>query len=192
MTDPRKKVAPLQRNPENRSDESRMLQIPELTTERLLLRCFRPEDLDAYAEMMANPDVVRHLGAGIPLSRTDAWRQMAMLIGHWVLRGYGVWAVEERATRRFLGRIGCMNQEGFPAFEIAYTLGPWAWGQGFAREGAAAALDFARNVLKHPRSRALSGRRTRHRFASRRRWARFRARRSSSSARRRCCTDIPP
>ena len=127
-----------------------MLQIPELTTERLLLRCFRHEDLDAYAEMMASPDVVRHLGAGIPLSRADAWLQMAMLTGHWVLRGYGVWAVEERATGRFLGRIGCMNQEGFPAFEIAYTLGSWAWGKGFAREGAAAALDFARNVLKHP------------------------------------------
>jgi len=127
-----------------------MLQIPELTTERLLLRGFRTEDLDAYAEMMAHPDVVRYLGPGVPLSRADAWRQMAMLIGHWALRGYGVWAVEEQATGRFLGRIGCMNQEGFPAFEIAYTLGPWAWGKGFAREGAAAALEFARHVLKHP------------------------------------------
>ena len=124
-----------------------MLQIPQLTTERLHLRCFKPVDFDAYAEMMANPDVVRYLGAGVPLSRADAWRQMAMLMGHWVLRGYGVWAVEERATGRFLGRIGCMNQEGFPAFEIAYTLGPWAWGNGYAREGAAAALTFARDVL---------------------------------------------
>lgn len=127
-----------------------MLQIPELTTERLLLRCFKPEDFDAYAEMMANPDVVRYLGPGIPLSRADAWRQMAMLTGHWVLRGYGVWAVEERATGRFLGRIGCMNQEGFPAFEIAYSLGPWAWGKHYAREGAAAALAFARDVLRRP------------------------------------------
>ena len=110
-----------------------MLQIPQLTTERLHLRCFKPVDFDAYAEMMANPDVVRYLGAGVPLSRADAWRQMAMLMGHRVLRGYGVWAVEERATGRFLGRIGCMNQEGFPAFEIAYTLGPWAWGNGYAR-----------------------------------------------------------
>ncbi len=125
-----------------------MLNIPELRTERLLLRCFRPDDVEPYAEMMANPDVVRFLGAGVPLSRADAWRQMAMLMGHWVLRGYGVWAVEESATGRFLGRIGCMNQEGFPAFEIAYTLGPWAWGRGYAREGAAAALTFAREVLK--------------------------------------------
>ncbi|HVX38721.1 MAG TPA: GNAT family N-acetyltransferase, partial [Gemmatimonadaceae bacterium] len=127
-----------------------MLQIPELTTERLLLRCFKPDDFEAYAEMMADPDVTRHLGLGKPLSRADAWRQMAMLIGHWALRGYGVWAVEERATGRFLGRIGCMHQEGFPAFEIAYTLGPWAWSKGYAREGAAAALRFAREVIQYP------------------------------------------
>lgn len=127
-----------------------MLQIPELTTDRLLLRCFKPDDFEAYAEMMASPDVTKHLGAGKPLSRADAWRQMAMLMGHWALRGYGVWAVEERASGRFLGRIGCMNQEGFPAFEIAYTLGPWAWGKGYAREGAGAALKFAREVIRYP------------------------------------------
>jgi Acetyltransferase (GNAT) domain len=54
---------------------------------------------------------------------------------------------EERATSEFLGRIGCLNPEGFPAFEIAYTLGPWRWGKGYAREGAAAALRYARETL---------------------------------------------
>ena len=48
---------------------------------------------------------------------------------------------------KFLGRIGCLNPEGFPAFEIAYTLAPWAWGKGYAREGAAAALRYARETL---------------------------------------------
>jgi len=125
-----------------------MLEIPQLTTDRLLLRGFRPEDFDAYAEMMATPEVVRHLGEGRVLSRADAWRQMAMFLGHWALRGFGLWAVEERATRRFLGRIGCHEPEGFPAFEIAYTLAPSAWGKGFAREGAAAALRYARETLR--------------------------------------------
>jgi RimJ/RimL family protein N-acetyltransferase len=72
---------------------------------------------------------------------------MAMFIGHWVLRGYGLWAVEERATGRFIGRIGCLEPEGFPAFEIAYTLTRSAWGRGYAREGAAAALRHARETL---------------------------------------------
>ena len=84
---------------------------------------------------------------GRPLTRIEAWRQLAMFAGHWVLRGYGLWAVEERVSGEFLGRIGCLNPEGFPAFEIAYTLGQWAWGKGYAREGAAAALRYARETL---------------------------------------------
>jgi RimJ/RimL family protein N-acetyltransferase len=122
-------------------------EIPRITTDRLLLREFRAEDFDAYAAIMADSDVTRHLGEGRPLSRVEAWRQMAMFIGHWALRGYGLWAVEERATGRFLGRIGCLEPEGFPAFEIAYTLTRSAWGRGFAREGAAAALRHARETL---------------------------------------------
>ncbi|HEU4641150.1 MAG TPA: GNAT family N-acetyltransferase [Gemmatimonadaceae bacterium] len=125
-----------------------MLTIPHLTTDRLLLRAFAPEDFEPYAEMMANPDVTRHLGKGQPLSRVEAWQQLAMFTGHWVLRGFGLWAVEERATGRFIGRIGCQEPEGFPAFEIAYTLMPAAWGKGYAREGAAAALRFARDTLR--------------------------------------------
>lgn len=124
-----------------------MLRIPHLTTDRLLLRSFLPEDFEPYAEMMANPDVTRYLGEGRPLSRVEAWRQLAMFAGHWVLRGFGLWAVEERATGRFLGRIGCLEPEGFPEFEIAYTLAPAAWGKGYAREGAGAALRFAREAL---------------------------------------------
>jgi RimJ/RimL family protein N-acetyltransferase len=124
-----------------------MLQIPHLTTDRLLLRSFASKDFEPYAEMMANPDVTRFLGEGHPLSRVEAWRQLAMFAGHWVLRGFGLWAVEERTTGRFLGRIGCLEPEGFPAFEIAYTLAPAGWGKGYAREGAAAALRFARETL---------------------------------------------
>lgn len=75
------------------------------------------------------------------------YRLMKLGARHWVLRGYGLWAVEERFSGNFLGRIGCLNPEGFPAFEIAYTLGRWAWGKGYAREGAAAALRYARETL---------------------------------------------
>lgn len=121
--------------------------IPHLTTERLLLRRFLPEDFETYAVMMADPIVTRFLGDGRPLSRADAWRQMAMFAGHWALRGYGLWAVEERATGQFIGRIGCLEPEGFPAFEVGYTLAPSAWGKGYAREGAAASLRFARETL---------------------------------------------
>jgi RimJ/RimL family protein N-acetyltransferase len=124
-----------------------MLEIPELTTDRLLLRAFRADDFEAYALMMSDPDVTRFLGEGQALTRADAWRQMAMIVGHWTFRGFGLWAVEERSSGRLLGRIGCHEPEGFPGFEIGYVLAPHAWGKGYAREGAAASLRFARETL---------------------------------------------
>jgi RimJ/RimL family protein N-acetyltransferase len=127
-----------------------MQDIPEITTDRLLLRAFVDADFERYATIMADPEVVRFLGEGIPLSRIDAWRQMAMILGHWQLRGFGLWAVEERATGRLLGRIGCHMPEGFPAFEIGYVLARDAQGRGYAREGAAASLVFARETLRRP------------------------------------------
>lgn len=128
-----------------------MTPIPQLMTDRLLMRGFSEDDFEAYAAMMADPEVSRYLMDGRPLSRAEAWRQMAMFIGHWSLRGFGLWAVEERSSGRFLGRIGCLQPEGFPTFEIAYTLARGGWGKGYAREGAAAALRYAREVLKQPR-----------------------------------------
>ena len=124
-----------------------VLQIPELTTARLRFRAFRESDLDAYAAIMADPEVTRFLGSPVPMSRADAWRQMAMFLGHWVLRGFGLWAVEELETGRLVGRIGCHYPEGFPGFEVGYTLGREAWGRGYAREGVAASLAYARDVL---------------------------------------------
>jgi RimJ/RimL family protein N-acetyltransferase len=124
-----------------------VIQIPELTTARLLLRGFKPSDLDAYAEMMTDPEVTRYIGDGKAVARGDAWRQMALFTGHWVLRGFGIWAVEEQATGTLLGRIGFWEPEGWPGFELAYTLGRPFWGKGFATEGARAALTYGRDTL---------------------------------------------
>ncbi|HEX6532949.1 MAG TPA: GNAT family N-acetyltransferase [Gemmatimonadaceae bacterium] len=123
------------------------MNIPRLTTDHLLLRAFEARDFDAYAEMMADPEVTRYLGDGRPLGRGDAWRQLALFIGHWELRGFGLWAVEERASGAFAGRIGCFEPEGWPGFEIGYTLARPFWGRGYASEGARAALRYARDVL---------------------------------------------
>lgn len=118
-----------------------------LQTERLVLRLFRESDLDAYAEMCADPEVMRYLAGGKPLSRADAWRNMAMILGHWQLRGYGLWAVEERKSGMMIGQIGCWNPEGWPGLEIGWTLRRAYWGQGFATEGAYAAIRYAFNEL---------------------------------------------
>jgi RimJ/RimL family protein N-acetyltransferase len=116
---------------------------PTLQTERLVLRMFRDDDLDAYAPICADPEVMRHLGEGKTLTRAEAWRQIAMIVGHWQLRGYGLWAVEERATGELVGRIGFFNPEGWPGFELGWVLRRAAWGKGYATEGARRALAHA-------------------------------------------------
>jgi len=118
-----------------------------LETDRLVLRMFRESDLDAYAEMCADPEVMRFLN-GYPQSREEAWRNMAMVVGHWHLRGFGLWAVEEKATGHFVGRVGCWKPEGWPGMEIAWTLRRESWGRGFATEAAKTALRFAFEELQ--------------------------------------------
>jgi RimJ/RimL family protein N-acetyltransferase len=118
----------------------------QLETDRLILRMWREEDFEAYEKLCADPEVMRFLG-GKALDRLEAWRSMAFLVGHWELRGYGHFVVEEKATGEFAGRIGFMNPGGWPAFEIGWTLARQFWGRGYAIEGARRALAYAFDEL---------------------------------------------
>src|SRR5262245_13217502 len=127
--------------------------IPTLTTDRLLLRPFTAEDAPALAAMNADANVARFISLdGQPLSAEDSWRQLAFLIGHWQLRGFGMWAVAERARPDILiGRLGCHQPEGWPDFEIGWALATKHWGRGYATEGALAAMQYAFETLERPR-----------------------------------------
>src|SRR5438477_5628914 len=122
-----------------------------LETDRLTLRMLRESDFDAYAEMCADPDIMRYIGDGQPLARPMAWRNLAQMVGHWSLRGYGLWAAEERSSGVLVGRIGFWNPDGWPGFELGWLLRRSFWGRGYATEGARAALRYAFTELTQPR-----------------------------------------
>jgi len=94
-------------------------EIPTLTTERLRLRAFQANDLDAYAEMQANPEVMRYLVAGRTSTRAEVWRTMATALGGWALRGYGMWCCEKIADQAFVGSVGIFQPLDWPEPEIA-------------------------------------------------------------------------
>jgi RimJ/RimL family protein N-acetyltransferase len=125
---------------------------PILETERLRLRSFRRRDLDEYAALRADREVLRYLDCGSePWDRGRSWRHMAFLLGHWQLVGTGVWAMEHRETGAFVGMVGYYESAGWPGFELAWTLARRWWGQGYATEGARSALDYALTVWKRDR-----------------------------------------
>ena len=112
-----------------------------LETERLRLRLPREEDLEAYARFCRDAETMHFLG-GVK-TREEAWRHLAMILGHWQIRGYGMFAVERQEDGAFLGRIGPHRPEGWPGLEVGWLLGPEHQGRGYASEAARASVAFA-------------------------------------------------
>lgn len=128
-----------------------MPDIPVLETERLRLVAFNERHFDAYAAMLADPESTRWIGDGQPLDRMNAWRSLAMLLGHWQLRGYGMWALERKTDGAFVGRAGLMRPEGWPDIELGWMLKPEHRHRGYASEASRAVLAFAFGTLQAPR-----------------------------------------
>lgn len=119
---------------------------PELETERLLLRQWREEDLEPYARMCADGEVMRHIGDGAPLTREGAQAQISHFGSWWKEHGIGPWAAEEKATGAFLGFVGLARQDDWPEgdhkTEVGWRLDRRFWGRGLATEGALASLRY--------------------------------------------------
>lgn len=118
---------------------------PILETERLILRRPIEADLEAWAAFAADEANTRFIGG--PQPRAMAWRALATIAGSWVIKGYGMFSVIERATGNWIGRLGPWQPAGWPGPEIAWSLTRDAQGKGYAYEGATAAIDFAVDTL---------------------------------------------
>lgn len=118
---------------------------PTLETARLILRPPLEEDLDGFAEMMADEEAARFVGGRC--RRAGAWRHLAAIAGSWALRGYGMFSAVEKDGGRWVGRLGPWMPEDWPGPEIGWGLLPSAWGKGYATEGSVAAIDWAFDAL---------------------------------------------
>lgn len=117
-----------------------MMDIPILTTERLLLRPFRASDWQEYAAINADATVRQWLG-GTLLTPEQSWAQLESFLGQWALRGYGVFAVE--LAGRLAGRVGILHPADWPEPELSWTLAAPFWGNGLATEAAAHVRQWA-------------------------------------------------
>jgi len=119
--------------------------VPELRTQRLLLRGWRQADREPYAELNADPEVMAHFPA--PLTREQSDHHVDHILATFEARGWGLWAVEVLDGDPFIGFTG-LSSPGFtahftPAVEVGWRLARSHWGRGYAPEGARAALRFA-------------------------------------------------
>jgi len=119
-----------------------------LETDRLILRPPRGEDLDAWSGMMADEQTARFIGGVAP--RSLCWRQLMMMIGAWHAHGFAMFSVIEKASGRWIGRLGPWYPDGWPGTEIGWAIVRDCWGNGYAAEGAIAATDWAFDTLGWP------------------------------------------
>ena len=119
--------------------------IPTLETERLILREGRESDFETLVAFYADEEASKPVGG--PLNRAQAWGRTAFNRGHWALRGYGNWALEEKATGDYAGWAGLWFPEGFPEREVGWGLILSKRGRGYATEAALRARSYAYEAL---------------------------------------------
>ncbi len=118
--------------------------VPEVRTERLRLRRWRPEDREPFAQLNADPRVVEYLPGALSRAESDAL--VARIEAGWYEYGYGLWAVEVPGVAPFVGFVG-LSTANFdarftPAVEVGWRLAAPAWGSGYATEAGRAALAY--------------------------------------------------
>ncbi len=119
------------------------VRIPELRTERLLLRGFTRDDLAGWNEVLfADPEVTRFLPLDGPLADDALRAAYERGLAHWALRGYGTWAVCDLTTGAFMGHCGLRYLDDVAETEIFYALARGSWGHGYTTEAAGAAIGF--------------------------------------------------
>jgi RimJ/RimL family protein N-acetyltransferase len=118
-----------------------------IETARVYLRPFTFDDLDAFAVIGSDPDVMRYIGAGRPLSREETHTRLNAIIEHRNKHGFGVWAAIDKSTGTLMGYCGLQFLDNTSEVEVGYRLAKRFWGVGFASEAAKASLRYGFETL---------------------------------------------
>ncbi len=120
--------------------------IPTIETDRLIIRGPDASDFGSYQRFFSDADASGLYGG--PLPPNLAFRKLAADIGHWHIRGYGMWNMVERSSGKMVGSCGLVWPEGWPRSELTWWIAADARRQGFAYEGSRAVISFAYGELK--------------------------------------------
>ena len=119
-----------------------MVAVAEIRTGRVLLRAWREEDLDPFAALCADPEVMRHFPA--TLTRAECAEAMERIDAHFERRGFGLWAMELPGLSPFIGFVGLavprFEARFAPCVEIGWRIERAHWGHGYVTEAARAVL----------------------------------------------------
>lgn len=113
-----------------------------IETERVYLRPFTYQDLDAFAVICSDPGVMRYIGEGTPLTREQTEVRLNAIIEHQNRHGFGVWAAVDRSTGDLMGYCGLQFLDNTSEVEVGYRLASRFWGIGLASEAATACLRY--------------------------------------------------
>jgi len=118
-----------------------------IETRRLILRPFTSDDLDAFASMNADPEVMPYI-TGTPQTRAQTQMRLNAILDHWEQHGFGVCAVVDKSSRSVAGFCGLQYLDNTSEIEVGYRFAKQFWGMGLASEAARASLHYGFEVLR--------------------------------------------
>jgi len=122
------------------------MSILDLETDRLKFRLVDESDFELFKTLFSNKDASRFIGG--TCNPEEAWRILALYVGHYHLKGYSYFAVIEKETDFMIGCVGLWKSKAWPEHELGYWLLPEMQGKGYASEASLALKNYALNVLK--------------------------------------------